>query len=127
ADPDPEQLPARLRVAAALLELVVADQIERDVEAARVVARVVDAAVGRLVRELLVLDVVLLAHLDGIEAELARDDVDDPLGQPEVLHAGVAAVRSDGRLVRADLCEVDADVPPAVAARRHLRPDDAAE
>ena len=56
-----------------------------------------------------------------------RDDVDDPLGQPEVLHPRVAAVRRDRRLVRADLREVDADVPPAVQPRRDLRPDDAAE
>ena len=49
------------------------------------------------------------------------------LGQPEVLHPRVAAVRRHRRLVRADLREVDADVAPAVAARRDLRPDDAAE
>ena len=127
ADADPEELPARLRVAPLLVQRVVADQVERDVEAAGVVAGVVDAAVRRLVGELFVLDVVLLAHLDRIEAELVRDDVDDPLGQPEVLHARVAAVRRDGRLVRADLREVDADVAPPVAAGRHLRPDDAAE
>ena len=38
ADPDAEQLPARLGVAAFLVKRVVADQLERDVEAARVVA-----------------------------------------------------------------------------------------
>ena len=93
----------------------------------RVVAGVVDAAVGRLVRHLLGLHVVALAHLDRVEPQLHGDDVDDPLGQPEVLHPRVAAVRRHRRLVRADLREVDADVLPRVAARGDLRPDDAAE
>jgi hypothetical protein len=69
------------------LDRRVADQVERDVEAARVVAGVVHAAVRRRVRELVGLDVVLLAHGDRIEPELACDDVDDALGQPEVLHS----------------------------------------
>ena len=125
--PNPSSLP---RAAASLrrsLEPVVADQLERDVERACVVAGVVDAAVRRLVRHLLGLDVVALAHLHGVEPELGRDDVDDPLGQPEVLHPRVAAVRRHWRLVRAGLREVDPDVAPAVAAGGHLRPDDAAE
>ena len=56
-----------------------------------------------------------------------RDDVHHALGEPEVLHARVAAVRRAGRLVRHHLRELDADVAPAVAPGRHLRPDDAAE
>ena len=59
--------------------------------------------------------------------ELCGDDVDDPLGQPQVLHPRVATVRRDGRLVRHRLRELDADVAPAVHPRRDLRPDDAAE
>lgn len=62
-----------------------------------------------------------------IEPELGRDDVDHALGEPQVLHARVAAVGPARRLVGADLREVDAHVAPAVAAGRHLRPDDAAE
>ena len=62
ADADPEQLPARLGVAPPLLDPVVADQLERLVEAARVVAGVVDAAVRRLVRHLVGADVVPLAR-----------------------------------------------------------------
>ena len=127
ADPEAEQLPARLRVLAPLLQRVVADEVERDVEAPRVVARVVDAAVGRLVGHLLGLDVVALAHLDRVEIQLVGHDVDHALREPELLHARVAAVRSRRRLVRAGLREVHAHVAPAVAARRHLRPDDAAE
>ena len=117
ADPDAEQLPARRGLRAPLLDRVVADQLERHVERPRVVTRVVDTAVRRLVRHLLGLDVVPLAQLDAVEAELVRDDVDDPLGQPEVLHPRVAAVRRDGRLVRHHLRELDADVAPAVHAR----------
>ncbi len=127
ADAEAEQLAAPLGVPSALLEPLVTDQLERDVEAAGVVAGVVDAAVRRRVGHVLGADVVLLAHLDGIEVELVRHDVHDPLGEPELLHARVAPVRRDGRLVRADLGEVDPDVPPAVAPRRDLRPDDAAE
>ena len=127
ADPEAEELPARSRLLAPLLDRAVVDQLEHHVERGRVVARVVEAAVRRLVRHLLGLHVVPLAHLDRVEAELGRDDVDDPLGQPQVLHPRVAAVRRDGRLVRADLREVDLDVPPGVHPRRHLRPDDAAE
>ena len=56
-----------------------------------------------------------------------RDDVDHALGEPEVLHARVAAVRPARGLVRHHLREVERDVPPAVAAGRDLRPDDAAE
>ena len=55
------------------------------------------------------------------------DEVADPLGQPELLHARVAAVRRHRALVGHDLREVDADVAPAVQAGRDLRPDDAAE
>ena len=56
-----------------------------------------------------------------------RDDVDDALSEPELLHARVAAIRRGRRFVGARLREVDAHVAPAVAAGRHLRPDDAAE
>src|SRR5215471_11340246 len=86
-----------------------------------------DTAIRRLVRHVLGADVVLLSHLDRIETELAGDDVDHPLREPEVLHARVAAVRGDGRLVRRDLRELELDVLPAVHARRDLRPDHAAK
>ena len=103
ADPDAEQLAAALGVAAALVDAVPADQVEPDVEHAGVVAGVVDAAVRRLVRHVLGADVVALPHLDRVELELVRDDVDHALGEPELLHARVAAVRRDRRLVRDDL------------------------
>ena len=127
ADAEAEELAPRFRVLAPFLDRPVVDQVERDIERRCIVAGVVDAPVRRLVWHLLGLHVVLLADLDRIEIELGRDDVDDPLGQPQVLHARVAAVGRDGRLVRADLGEVDPDVPPAVEAGRDLRPDDAAE
>ena len=116
-----------LFVPLAFADGVVVDQLERDVQAARVVAGVVDAAVRRLVRHLVGPHVVALPHLDRIEPELVGDDVADPLGQPELLHARVAAVRRHRALVGHDLREVDADVAPAVQAGRDLGPDDAAE
>src|SRR4026207_1273257 len=60
-----------------------ADQVEHQIERLRVVARVVDAAVRRLVRHLLGLHVVLPAQLDAGEAEPVGDGGDDPLGGPE--------------------------------------------
>ena len=120
--PKPRSFPRPAASLRALLDRAVVDEVERDVERRRVVAGVVDTAVRRLVRHLLGLHVVALADLDRVEAELGRDDVDDPLGQPEVLHPRVAAVRRDGRLVRADLREVDADVPPRRTSRASPAP-----
>ena len=70
--PIPSSFPRAARLRLALLDRVVADQVERDVEAARVVAGVVDAAVRRLVRHLLGLDVVALPDLDRVEARARR-------------------------------------------------------
>ena len=125
--PTPSRFPRASASARFAGHRVVVDQLEREVEHPRVVAGVVDAAVRRLVRHVLGADVVPLAHLDRVEAELARDDVDDPLGEPEVLHARVTAVRGDGRLVRRHLRELELDVAPAVHPGSHLRPDHAAE
>ena len=125
--PSPSSLPAARRLGPPLLDRVVADELERHVERPRVVAGVVDAAVRRLVRHVLGLDVVALAQLDGVEAELVRDDVDDALGEPELLHPRVPAVRRDGRLVRHRLRELEVDVAPLVHPGRDLRPDHAAE
>ncbi len=125
--PTPRSLPRSAASAAPLLHGAVADELEREVEHRGVVAGVVDAAVRGLVRHVLGADVVPLPHLDRVEAELAGDDVDDALGEPQMLHARVAAVRRDGRLVRRDLREVELDVAPAVHPRRDLRPDHAAE
>ena len=63
------------------------DQLQREIQHPRVVARVVDAPVRSLVGHVLGLDVVALAHLDRIELQLVRNDVDHALGEPEVLHA----------------------------------------
>jgi hypothetical protein len=120
ADPEAEQLPARGGLLAALLDRVVADQVEHEVERLRVVAGVVDTAVRRLVRHLLGLHVVLLPQLDAVEPELVGDDVDDPLREPEMLHPRVPAVRRARRLVRQHLCEVEPEVAPAVHPGRDL-------
>ena len=53
---------------------------------------------GRLVGELVGLHVVELAQRHAVEAELLRHDVDDPLDQPQVLQARVAAVGPTGHL-----------------------------
>ena len=87
-----------------LAELVVADQIERDVQRLLVVARVVLPAHRALVRELLRLDEVLAAQLGGVDAGLQR----------EVLHQTLDQVRGLGDAERA---------PVGNAARRLVRVD----
>ena len=127
ADPEAEQLAAGGRLCPPLLDARRTDEVERHLHRPRVVARVVDAAVRRLVRHVLGLDEVLAADLDRIDPERVRDDVDHALGEPELLHARVAAVRRHGRLVRHRLGELEPDVAPLVEAGRDLRPDHAAE
>ena len=95
ADPDPDPLarsPPELLLAPPPGRVV--DRLQRHVERLREVPRVVDAAVRRLVGVVLGLDVVLLSQLDRIEPELVGHEVDDPLRQPQVLQARVAAVRA---------------------------------
>ncbi len=69
------------------------------VEAARVVARVVGPAERRLVRELA--DEVAPAQLERVDPELARRDVDRALEEVRGLGPPGAAVRAGGHLVRA--------------------------
>ena len=128
ADPEPEQLAARGGLGPPLLDPVGADELERHVQRPRVVARVVDAAVRRLVRHVLGLDVVLAcgSRPDRSPSVCATMSM-TPLGEPELLHPRVAAVRRHGRLVRHRLRELEPDVAPLVHPGRDLRPDDAAE
>ena len=127
ADPEAEQHPTGGGLLAPSLDRVVPDQLERELEGARVVAGVVDAAVGGLVRHVLGLDVVHASELDRVEPELVGDDVDDALGEPQLLHPRVPTVRRDGPLVRHRLRELEVDVAPLVHPGRDLRPDHAAE
>ena len=127
ADADADPLAAAGARALARQRPLVVDQLERAIEHRRIVAGVVDAAVRRLVGELLGLHVVELAQLDSIEAQLVRDDVDDPFDHPQVLQPRIAAVGSDRTLVGQRLGVVDADVLEAVVAGHDLRPDHRAE
>ena len=72
-------------------------------------------SVGHLVRPVMY-DFAPLRILDRVDPELLPDDVDHALGEPQLLLPRVAAVWANRRLVRADLLEVDANVPPAVQA-----------
>ena len=54
-------------------------------------------------------------------------DVEHALQKPQMLHARIAAIGTDGTLVGDDLREVDAQVLQPIGRGRHLRPDDAAQ
>ena len=93
ADAEPEKLATGGRFGPPRLDVGGTDQVEGHVHRPWIVARVVDAAVRRLVRHVLRLDEVEPADLDRVEVERLRDDVDHALREPELLHARVAAVR----------------------------------
>ena len=83
-------------------KLLVAELLERDSHRLRVVARVVEKARRRLVRELVRLNEVVEPELRRVDAELVRGVVDEALDQVRGLgDAERAAVRdAAGRLVR---------------------------
>ncbi len=91
-----------------LAELVVADQIERDVQRLLVVARVVLPAHRALVRELLRLDEVLPAQLGRVDARLEGQVLHQALDQVGGLgHAERAPVGDAARgLVRVDAVDL---------------------
>ena len=59
---------------------------------------------------------VLPAQLDGVDAEPVGHHVDDTFGGPHRLHRAVAAERAAGRQVGVDAVGVDGDVVEAVRA-----------
>ena len=54
-------------------------------------------------------------------------NVEDALHEPKMLHARVAAIRSDRTFVRNHLVHVDADVLHSIRGGKNLRPNDTAE
>ena len=109
-DADAVQLALRARVGLFLAEVVVADHLERLVHGAVVVAGVVDEPGRGRVRELVLLDEVLLPEVDGVHAQLVRGVRHQALDQVRRLRHAERAPVGDaaGRLVR--VCALGRDV-----------------
>src|SRR5216684_3727576 len=107
--------------------IVPADQLFGEREHARVIAGVVDTAVGRGVWHFVFANVIAQAHFISGYAESVAADIEHSLHEPELLHARVAAIRSHGALVGHYLVHLDAHAFNAIRAGQHLRPDDAAQ
>ncbi len=115
--PMPRYLPRPSASARRDSKLRVLRQLERAVERAGVVARVVGEADGGGVRELL--DEVPAPHLGRVDAELVGDLVHQPLEAVGGLGPAGAAVGVGGRGVRERLVDRDRDVRDRVRARHH--------
>ena len=127
ADAHADHSPLRARLLLLLFPLLPADQALSDVEHLRVVAGVIDAAVGGGVGHFAGANVIAQAHFIARNAELMRADVHHALEEPQMLHPRIAAIGPDRTLVAANLRHVEAHIPQAVCAGQNLRPDNAAE
>ena len=135
ADAKAEVAPARPGVGLPGPEVPVADHVEGHLEPRRVVAAVVARGTAVLEREpdvpweLVRPDEVAASHLDGLDAELARDEADHPLHHERAVRTPGAAVRADGGLVGVGHVELDVVVAQPVRSRelsgRDERDDDA--
>ena len=97
ADAQPAQLAARLALGLARVEARDVGELQRLVEERGELAAVVGRARRRLEGHLLGLDVVALAHLDLVDAHLARRGVDQPLHEVVGLGPPGAAIGADRR------------------------------
>ena len=106
-DADAHDLALRELLLLLAAQLVVAGDLHRELHGAVVVARVVDPAGRRLVRELLGPDEAAHAQLDRIDAHLHRQRVDHPLDDVHGLGDAKRAAVGDaaGRLVRVHRAE----------------------
>ena len=127
ADADSDQAAFLAGRGLLLLPVVPADQALRHLQHLRIVARVVDAAVGRGVGKFLGKNVIAQAHLVGGNTQFVGADIDDALQKPQVLHARIAAIGADRTLVGDRLREIDAGILETIDAGKHLRPDHAAQ
>ena len=124
ADPEPEELTPR---AASFLRSSIDPWSIRSsaMSSAAIVARVVDAAVRRLVGRCSVFTWFFFRTSTGSSSSSAAT-MSTIRSWPTSAACASSAVGRDGRLVRADLGEVDPDVPRR-ASQGDLGPDDAAE
>ncbi len=111
---DAAQLAPPRRLALALAEALVVDELHRLVERRRVVADVVVHDDRRLVRELL--HEVALAEARGVDAELAGRHLDEPLDDEGRLRPARAAIGVDRRGVGVDRVDLGVDRRDVVLA-----------
>ena len=121
ADADAELLDRAVGAPPRLLgaQLVETGSVERQVERALVVAGVVGRARGRRVGERIARDQVAPPHLDRVEADLGREQVDRPLDRLARLGPACAAERGDRRRVRHHGAALALDAWDRVDAARH--------
>ena len=116
---DPAVLAALRRLGSPLFEACVFRQLEGNLKRLVVVTRVVREARCRCVRELVGLDEVATANLCGIDAEVVRNRIHQPLDPVRCLGATRAAIGVGRRRVGKDLTNRDRDVLNVVTARHH--------
>ena len=121
AHADPELLGRAVGAPARLLgaQLVEPGRVERQVERALVVAGVVRRVGRGRVRERVARDQVTPPHLDRVEADLGREQVDRPLDRLARLGPPGSAERGDGGRVRDHRVERAFDAWDRVHAARH--------
>src|SRR2546427_1185185 len=135
ADAKTEVAPARPGVGLPGPEVAVADHVEGHLEPRRVVAAVVARGPAVLESEtdvpweLVRPDEVAASHLEGLDAELPRDEADHPLHHERAVRTPGPAVGADGGLVGVGHVELDVVVAQPVRSRelsgRDERDDDA--
>ena len=116
---DPAVLAALRRLGSPLFEACVFRQLEGNLKRLVVVTRVVREARCRCVRELVGLDEVATANLCGIDAEVVRNRIHQPLDPVRCLGATRAAIGVGRRRVGKDLTNRDRDVLNVVTAGHH--------
>ena len=109
------------------LPLVPTNELLAKVEHPWVVPRVVHATIRRGVGKFLWPDVIAQPHLIGGDAEFVRANIDHPLQEPQMLHTGIAAVRSDRAFIGHSLSEINAGIFEAIHPGENLRPDHATQ
>src|SRR4051812_31556509 len=127
ADADPDHAAFRAGLLLFRLPLVPANQFLGELQHAGIIPGVIYASVGRQVGELLRLDEIAFANRVSRNAEFVAANVDAALQEPQVLHARISTIGTDGTLIRDDLSEIDARILEPVDARKDLRPDHATE
>ncbi len=121
-DADAHQLAALALLLLLAPQVVVADELHRQLEGRRVVARVVLPARRGLVRELVRLDEVVHPELGRVLVDLVGQDVDHALDRMDRFRDPERAAVGDtaGRLVRVDAVDLDERVVEVVGAGDHV-------
>ena len=124
AEPDAEQLAVPRAALLLLTEAPVVHRGERLVEGRAVVPAVVGQPLGGRVRKLVGRDEVLAANVGGIQFEVRRHQVDDPLDEVRRLRPPRPTIRIDGGGVGEHAVDHVVEVGNRIAARQHQAVED---